>query len=170
MLFLAIVFSFTEGQPLILWLGVGFGMIYGIPGVYYFILLYQKKIDVDVKNLIQRENLFKISIITLAAVFVLTIIFTEAEILQKMLLAATAINLLFIIFLNLFKMELSIHISALTVLIIFLIYYVADYYLIGLLPLILTAISRYKLHKHTVAELIGGFLSSAIIYICILLL
>jgi len=89
MLFLAIVFSFTEGQPLILWLGVGFGMIYGIPGVYYFILLYQKKIDVDVKNLIQRENLFKISIITLAAVFVLTIIFTEAEILQKMLLAAT---------------------------------------------------------------------------------
>ena len=171
MLILALIISITDTQQFWTWLLAAFGLIYGIPGIYYFYLIFSKKTDFDVKDRPSREAMLKVSVITLASTFVLSLFFTESEILQKILLAAIANSLIYMVMISVFKFELSVHVGSITVLIIFLVAYFSRIYaIIGVLPFILTALSRYELKKHSFSEIAGGAIFSGGISILILLL
>ena len=168
LLILTLYLSFANIEQFWTWMMIGFGMIYGIPGVYYFTLLARHKTDVDVKNQLSREAILKVSVISLASIFVLSLFLSEAEILQKLLLAGIANSLLYVIVINMIKFEVSVHVGSLSALIIFLTYYFSTFYLIGLIPVLMTAVSRYKLKKHSALEIIGGIVATSGIYLLIL--
>ena len=169
-LLLAILFSFSGAGEIIKWTVIAVVLSYGIIGTYYLTLLIQQRIDFDVKNVKKREDLFKIAILSMLSFFVLTLFLTEAQILQKILMAALGVNLLYLAVIHLFDFELSVHVGALSVLLIFLVYYVSLYYLLGLIPLFLTIWSRYKLKMHSSWELATSLGVRALIYLLVLVL
>lgn len=169
LLLLSVLISFSGTRPLLLGFAINFGVIYGVPASYYWIMVLQKKIDFDVKNKQYRETLMKISVLSTAAALVLSIFLTDSETFQKVLFAAIANLLLFTIAIDLFKIEISVHVATLTMLLIFLTYYISPYFMLGTPLVILLAISRYQLKKHTILELILGLVISIAVYVLILL-
>ena len=167
-LLLSILFSFSDDSETIKWLVIGFALIYGATGTYYLILLIQHQVDFDVKNVKKRAGLFKVAILSMLVVLVLSLFLTEAKILQKVLLAALGINLLYVSVIHLFDFELSVHVGTLAVLVIFLVYYVSWFYFLAVIPLVLTIWSRYKLKMHSSWELATSLGASSLIYLLIL--
>lgn len=168
MMLLSLWISFAHTPDFWKWLILGFGLIYGVPGTYYVYLIFSQKTDYDVKDRPSREAMLKVSILTVAAAFVLSLFLTDTEMLQKILLAGVASSLIYVIIINLFNFEISVHVGSLTVLIIFLTHYLSPYYLIGAALLVVVAVSRYYLKKHSLAELLGGLIITGGIYWLIL--
>lgn len=155
-------FSGRESLFWILLVGV---VGYGVEIVYFFLLWIRHRTDFDVKNKAIRERLLKMSVVSLTSVFIIVLVLTEAIVLQKILFAAAIIHLLFVIVLDLFKMELSFHIGMLTMLVFYAAAYVSYKYIpVGSVLLLLTGLSRHKLKMHSLPELVIGFVISAVVY------
>lgn len=168
-LLLAVLFSFPSNTDRLIWTIAILGICFGAPLGYYLVLRSRDAVDTDVKDPIKRESLFKVSILSLLSAYVVVLFFAQVPILHDVLLAAILIHIVFIVVLDIWKWELSFHIGALALMVVFLIYYVSLAYLwFGALALILTALSRYKLKMHTIPQLIAGFLVSVGLYVVIL--
>jgi hypothetical protein len=156
--------SFT-GKESLFWIALVGVVGYGVEAGYFFLLWMRHRTDFDVKNKDIRERLLKMSVVSLASIFVIVLFLTEAIVLQKILLAAAIINLLFVIVLDIFKMELSFHIGMLTILVFYATAYLSYRYIpLGSVLLLLTGLSRHKLKMHTLPELAIGFIISAGVY------
>jgi len=167
---LAVMLSFSAFEDRILWGSIIFAVTF-IPEAFYYIYISSKShhVDIDIKDMKMRAAFFKVQTLSLLFIYIIILYLTESNILQNVLLGAAAINVVFIIVLILFKMELSFHIAMLTLLVLFLTVYKAPYYFIlGLIPLCLVGFARYKLKMHTWSELFVGFASSSLIYLLVL--
>ena len=157
--------NFFSGRESLFWIILVGVVGYGVEIVYFFLLWMRHRTDFDVKNKDIRERLLKMSVVSLTSVCIIVLLLTEAIVLQKILFAAAVINLLFVVALDLFKMELSFHIGMLTMLVFYAAAYVSYRYIpLGSVLLLLTGLSRHKLKMHTLSELVIGFMISAVVY------
>lgn len=169
---LTLIFAIRDsfsGKEAVFWLALVCGIGYGVQAFYYMALRLQRKISIDVKDKEIRERLLKMSVVSLFTIFVIALFLTEARILQKTLLSAVIINLLFVVVLDIFKVELSFHIGMLTMLALYGAVYISYLSIpIGGVSLFFTGLSRYKLKMHTKAEIFLGFIVSGVVYGAIL--
>lgn len=162
---LSVLLSFASWSERFFWFILVFSICFMIPGIFYGELLIHGKIDADVKNKKRRAELLSVTAIAFAASYVISLFLSDASILSSVLLASVAINVVYSVALSFFKSEFSVHLGGLTLLVLFLGLHVSPwYYALGAPFVLLLAGSRYALRMHTLQELIGGFLTSVVVY------
>lgn len=169
--FLAATLSFSTYRERIFWAALISIITFGIAGLYFLFLLLRKRVDLDIKNQQLRQQFYKILVLGLLCAFVIILFLTEAPLLEETIFIAVIISTFFVAVLEMKGIELSFHIGMLTLVVIFISYYVSRYFApIGALALFFTGYSRYKLHMHTLLEVTAGFIASLVAYIVVLML
>lgn len=162
LIFFAFLFKtgLTYNQILIL-LPASFIFQIFIPLGYIFIALKLKKIDTwDLKKRQERYFFFAVYLSSLAILLILTLIFGSKLLVELNLMALV---LLLIITVITFFWKISMHTSLATTGAI-LLNFLFNWQLLFLYLLIpVVAWSRYKLKRHTLAQLIAGILASMIV-------
>lgn len=164
-LILSILLSFSSWYERFFWLTFLFSICFMTPAFFYGELLIHGRIDADVKNKKRRAGLLSITTLAFAASYVISLFLSDAPILSSVLLASVLINLVYSIAIVMFKSELSAHLGGITLFVVFLgLQFSPWYFAVGAPFILLLAQSRYALRMHTLPELIGGFLTSAVVY------
>lgn len=124
-----------------------------------------RRIDADVKNKKRRAGLFVITTIGFAVSYAVSLLISDAPLVRSVLLASVIINIVYSIAITLFSSEFSVHLGGITFLVLFFGARMSPlYFALGAPIILLLARSRYALKMHTFSELIGGFLTSVIVY------